>query len=330
MPRISIPDDSPPVLAPSAVFPALRARAELDYHDTLPGSEDVLTERIRAAEVVLNIRASSRFTARVFAACPRLRLLSVWGTGTDHVDLASAAQHGVAVTNTPAVSARSIAEHALALLFAVVRRIPEMDAATRLGTWPRGRAAELYGKTCGVVGYGAVGRHFARLAEAVGMRVIVWTLHPAQYAGVSFVELDEIYRTSDVVSLHLRLSPQTECFVNAAQFAIMKPNAILINTARGAIVHEEALLNALATGRIAGAGLDVFTTEPLPRRHPLTLLDNVVLTPHCAGITPEALEAGLRMAVDNIWDFLEGRPQNLVGGNPPASHAPASHPSRDH
>jgi len=312
MPRISIPDDSPPVLATSAVFPVLRARAQLDYYDTLPWTEDVLTERIGAAEVVLNIRASSRFTARVFAACPKLRLLSVWGTGTDHVDLASAARHGVTVTHTPGVSARSIAEHALALLFAVARRIPEMDAATRLGTWPRGRGIELYGKTCGVVGYGAIGRHFARLAAALGMRVIVWTMHPARYPGVDFVELDEIYRISDVVSLHLRLSPRTEGFVNAAQFARMKPGAILINTARGAIVHEEALLDALSTGRISGAGLDVFATEPLPRHHPLTLLGNVVLTPHCAGITPEALEAGLRMAVDNIWNFLDGRPINVI------------------
>ena len=304
MPRIAIPDDSPPVLAPSAVFPGLQARAQLDYHDTLPGTEDVLIERIRAAEVVLNIRASSRFTARVFAACPRLRLLSVWGTGTDHVDLASARQHGVTVTNTPGVSARSIAEHALALLFAVARRIPEMDAATRLGKWPRGRSVELHGKTCGVVGYGAVGRHFARLAAALGMRVIVWTMHPDRYAGIDFVELDEIYRTSDAISLHLRLSPETESFVNAAQLASMKSTAILINTARGAIVHEEALVHALSTGRIAGAGLDVFATEPLPPQHPFTQLPNVVLTPHCAGITPEALEAGLQMAVDNIWHFL--------------------------
>lgn len=312
MPRISIPDDSPPVLATSAVFPVLRARAQLDYYDTLPCTEDVLTERIGAAEVVLNIRASSRFTARVFAACPKLRLLSVWGTGTDHVDLASAARHGVTVTHTPGVSARSIAEHALALLFAVARRIPEMDAATRLGTWPRGRGIELYGKTCGVVGYGAIGRHFARLAAALGMRVIVWTMHPARYPGVDFVELDEIFATSDVVSLHVRLSPRTEGFVNAAQFARMKPGAILINTARGAIVHEEALLDALATGRISGAGLDVFATEPLPRNHPFNVLGNVVLTPHCAGITPEALEAGLRMAVDNIWNFLDGRPINVI------------------
>jgi D-3-phosphoglycerate dehydrogenase / 2-oxoglutarate reductase len=304
MPRISIPDDSPVVLATSAVFPALQARAELDYYDTLPGTEDALIERIGTAATVLNIRSSSRFTARVFAACPRLRLLSVWGTGTDHVDLASAARHGVTVANTPGVSARSIAEHALALLFAVARRIPEMDAATRLGSWPRGRSVELYGKTCGVIGYGAIGRQFARLAAALGMRVIVWTMHPAHYAGVEFVELDELYRTSDVVSVHLRLSPQTESFIAAAQFALMKPGAILINTARGAIVQEQALIEALGAGRIAGAGLDVFTVEPLPPQHPLTRLGNVVLTPHCAGITPEALEAGLKMAVENIWEFL--------------------------
>jgi D-3-phosphoglycerate dehydrogenase len=304
MPRISIPDDSPAVLATSTVFPALQATAELDYYDTLPGTEDALIERIGAAEGVLNIRSSSRFTERVFAACPGLRLVSVWGTGTDHIDLASAARHGVTVRNTPGVSARSIAEHALALLFAVARRIPEMDAATRSGAWPRGRSIELYGKTCGVIGYGAIGRHFARLAGALGMRVIVWTVHPAQYPGVEFVELEELYRTSDVVSLHLRLSKDTVDFVGAAQFESMKQTAILINTARGAIVNEGAMTEALGSGQIGGAGLDVFATEPLPPRHPLTLLGNVVLTPHCAGITPEALEAGLRMAVENIWEFL--------------------------
>jgi D-3-phosphoglycerate dehydrogenase / 2-oxoglutarate reductase len=304
MPRISIPDDSPAVLATSAAFPALRAGAELDYYDTLPPTEGALIDRIGAAEVVLNIRSSSRFTERVFDACPQLRLVSVWGTGTDHVDLASAARHGVTVANTPGVSARSIAEHALALLFAVARRIPEMDAATRHGRWPRGRGIELYGKTCGVIGYGAIGRHFARLAAAIGMRVVVWTMHPERYPGVGFVDLDEVYRTSDVVSLHLRLSPETQGFVNTAQFELMKTAAILINTARGAIVNESAMIEALSTGRITGAGLDVFATEPLPPQHPLTLLGNVVLTPHCAGITPEALEAGLRMAVENIWKFL--------------------------
>ena len=147
MPRISIPDDAPAVLAASAVWPELAARATLDYYDTLPGSEDRLVERIGAAEVVLNIRASSKFTERVFAACPRLRLISVWGTGTDHVDLPAAARHGVTVTNTPGVSAISVAEHALALLLAVARRRCRRSRAHRCaGRRPNRRGGPAHGR----------------------------------------------------------------------------------------------------------------------------------------------------------------------------------------
>jgi phosphoglycerate dehydrogenase-like enzyme len=310
--RISIPDDAPPVLASSGAWADLASNGELDYYGTLPGSEDRLIARIGAAEVVLNIRSSSKFTAAVFDACSHLRLLSVWGTGTDHVDLAAAARHGVTVTNTPGVSAVSIAEHALALLLAAARQIPQMDAATRRGEWARGQSVELHGKTCGIIGLGAIGRHFARLAAAIGMRAIAWTMHPKPLPGVELVELDELYQTSDVVSIHLRLSPETTGFVGAHQFALMKRSAILINTARGAIVDEAAMIDALVERRIRGAGLDVFAAEPLPEGHPLTTLSNVVMTPHRAGITPEALEAGLRMAVENIRAFAEGRPEHVV------------------
>jgi D-3-phosphoglycerate dehydrogenase len=312
MPSIYIPDDSPPVLRPSAVWAELALRSEVVYHDTLPESEDALIARIAAAEVVLNIRSSQQFTGRVFDACPKLRLLSVWGTGTDHVDLAAARQRGIAVTNTPGVSAISIAEHTLALLLSVARRIPQVDAATRAGGWPRGKSVELRGKTCGVVGLGAIGREFARIAAGFGMRVIGWTMHPRALPGVEMVELDELYRTSDVVSLHLRLSEETRGFIGSRELGLMKPGAILINTARGAIVDEGAMLAALSNGHLLGAGLDVFATEPLPAAHPLTELTNVVITPHCAGVTPEALEAGLRMSVENIWAFLDGRPEHRV------------------
>jgi D-3-phosphoglycerate dehydrogenase / 2-oxoglutarate reductase len=192
----------------------------------------------------------------------------------------------------------------LALLLATARRIPQADAATRRGEWPRGQGVELRGKTCGVIGLGAVGRQFSALARGIGMRVVAWTMHPQPLPGVELIELDELFRSSDVVSVHLRLSPDTESFIGARQFALMKTSAILINTARGAIVDELALINALSAHRIAAAGLDVFATEPLAAGHPLTTLPNVVVTPHCAGITPEALEAGLRMAVQNIWQFL--------------------------
>ena len=312
MPSIVIPDDAPPVMGPSAAFRALRQRAEVDYHDTLPGSEEGLIERIRGAETVINIRSSCKFTARVFEACPELRLLSLWGTGTDNVDLEAARRHGVRVTSTPGISAISIAEHALALMLAVARRIPRIDAEVRQGRWPRGMAVELHGKTLGILGLGAVGRRFARLGQGIGMRVLAWTMHPNPALGFEVVEKDSLLRESDAVSLHLRLSPETRGSFGAREFGLMKPTAIFINTARGPIVDEAALIEALRSNRIAGAGLDVYETEPLPEGHTLTRLDNVVLTPHSAGVTPEALEAGLQLAVDNVWSFLEGRPVNVV------------------
>jgi D-3-phosphoglycerate dehydrogenase / 2-oxoglutarate reductase len=312
MPAICVPDDAPPVLSASSAWKDLTERAVVEYHDTLPGSEERLIERIGKAEVVLNIRSSVKFTGRVFTACPALRMLSVWGTGTDHVDLDAAAHRGVAVANTPGVSAAAVAEHTLALLLAAARRIPQMDAAVRRGEWPRGHSMDLRGRVCGVIGLGAIGREFARLASAIGMQIIAWTPHPRPFAGVELVELEDLYRTSDVISLHLRLSEQTRGFLSTKQFESMKPGVILVNTARGGIVDEGALREALASGRVRAAALDVFATEPLGAGHAWAEMPNVVLTPHCAGISPDVLEAGLRLAVENIWAFLEGRPQNLV------------------
>jgi len=231
---VCVPDDAPPVLASSGAWNGLNARARVSYYNTLPASDDELIARIGDAEVVLNIRSSVKFTERVFASCPTLRRISVWGTGTDHVDLSAAARHGVAVANTPGVAAAAVAEHTLALLLAAARRIPQMDAAVRQGEWPRGHSTDLRGKTCGIIGLGAIGREFARLASGIGMRVIAWTMHPRAIEGVELLELDEIYRTADVVSLHLRLSDQTRGFLGGAQLALMKPGAILVNTARAA------------------------------------------------------------------------------------------------
>jgi phosphoglycerate dehydrogenase-like enzyme len=253
--------------------------------------------------MVVNIRSSSQFGEAVFAASPRLRLISIWGTGTDNVDLGAASRRGIAVTNTPGVAAHSVAEHALALMLAVARNIPRLDAAVRGGEWRRGQSMELRGKTLGIVGLGAIGRAFARLGQGIGMRVIAWTVHPDPSLGFALVDRDELFRTADVVSLHVRLTPEMRGMVGRRELELMKPSAILINTARGALVDEGALVEALSTGRITGAGLDVFETEPLPAEHPLTAFSNVVLTPHCAGITPEALENGLRMAVENVLKF---------------------------
>jgi len=187
----------------------------------------------------------------------------------------------------------------------------------RRGGWPRGEVTLLHGKILGIIGLGAIGRQFARLGAGVGMRVIAWTMHPNPALGFELVSLDTLLTTADVVSLHLRLSPESRGFIGERQFPMMKPSAIFINTARGGLVDEQALIAALSAQSIAGAGLDVFDTEPLPQGHPLTRLDNVVLTPHAAGIAPEVLEAGLALAVENVWNYLNGTPTNVV--SPPAS-----------
>jgi D-3-phosphoglycerate dehydrogenase len=314
MAKIVIPDDAPAVMAASAAYQKLVATTPVDYYDTLPGTEDRLIERITDAEVVINIRSSSKFTEQVLRGAPRLRLLSLWGTGTDNVDLAAAARLGITVTNTPGVAAIAIAEHCLALMLAVARRIPRIDREVRAGCWPRGQVVQMHGKTLGIIGLGAIGKRFAHLGEAIGMKVIAWTMHPNPALGFELVSLDRLYRESDVVSLHLRLSPDTQGFLGQRDLARMKSSAILLNTARGPIIEEAALIGALRSGSIAGAGLDVFDAEPLPEGHPLTTLDNVVLTPHSAGVTPETLEAGLRMAIDNVRSFLAGLPSNVVAG----------------
>ncbi|SRR5579884_879743 len=310
MPRIVVPDDSPPVISGSAALERLREAGETVVYASLPSSEDDLIQRLGGAHTAVNIRGSTKFPARVLeAAAGSLRHLAVWGTGVDNIDLAAARRLGIAVSSTPNTATDAIAEHCLALLLAVARRLPALDAAVRRGRWERGALVQCLGKTLGIVGTGAIGTRFAELGRAIGMRVIAWTLHPdtgkARAAGFTYVPtLDALLAQSDVVSLHLRSSPQTRGLLGAAQFARMKPGAIFLNTARGDLVDEAALVDALASGALGGAGLDVFVSEPVAPGNPLLRLPNVVLTPHTAGTTPEALARGLDLCAENVVRYI--------------------------
>lgn len=306
---IVIPDDAPPVLAQSDAATQLRGYEHRIY-STLPANSPELVTRIAEADAVINIRASTRFSEDVLTATSQLRLISIWGTGTDHVDLAVARARGIAVTNTPAVSAVAVAEHTLSLMFAVARQTVNIDRAVRAGAWPRAMVQQLHGKTLGIIGTGAIGREVARLGAGIGMNVIAWSFN--QHGDYSWVPLEDLFQRADVVSVHVRQSPETLGMIRAEHFAMMKASAIFINTARGRIVVEQDLVEALGSHRIAGAGLDVFETEPLPAESPLRLLPNVVLTPHAAGITREATEAGLAMAIGNVLAFRAGKPIHLV------------------
>lgn len=313
---ISVPDDEPPVLAGTHLEERLRRMGEVRIWDDRPLDSDALVERIQDAQVVVNIRATSRFTAEVMERCPELKLISIYGVGVDNTDLEAASRLGVTVCNTPGYSGVAVAEMALALALAVSRRIVQNDRDIRGGGWARGYGAQLHGKTLGVVGTGATGQQMIRLGRAVGMKVIAWTLHPtperAREYGVEFLPLEELLRRADVVSLHLVLSPQTTGLIGERELSLMKANAILVNTARGPMVDEEALVEALTKGSIAGAGIDVFAEEPLPPDHPLKGLENVVLSPHVGAMTPETTLYGLEMAVDNVAAFLAGRPVNVA------------------
>ena len=306
---IVVPDDFPSVFAGSEAEARLRMRGALTvFSDRGAETEAELIRRVGNARAVINIRAYSKFTERVLAACPNLGLISIWGTGTDNVDLAACAARGVTVANTPGVNAHSVAEHTMGLMLAVTRAIPELDRAVRAGEWPRRLLTQLEGRTLGLIGFGAIGSRVAELARPFGMRVLVWSWGAdngrASAHGAHHVSLETVLRESDIVSVHLRLTAATEGILGATQFALMKPGAYFINTARAGLVDREAMIDALREKRIAGAALDVFHQEPTAADDPLLSLSNVVLTPHDSGMTAEVIDLGLRRAAENVEKFL--------------------------
>ena len=221
MTRIVVPDDFPPAITGTTAERALRSLGDVTICTERGADQEAeLIRRIREADVVLNIRGYTRFTANVLAACERLRLISIWGTGTDHIDFAAARAREITVTNTPGINAHAVAEHTLALMLAVARRIPSMDAGVRAGEWPRGLLVQLEGKTLGVIGLGAIGTRVATLASALGMTVLASTLGDddgrASTVGGKHVPLESLLRDSDFVSLHLRLSEKTARYLTGS------------------------------------------------------------------------------------------------------------------
>ncbi len=314
---IVVPDDFPSLFEGSVAHDKAQALGTLRVY-TERGADDEaeLARRIGAAQVAINIRAYARFSDAVFRACPGLRMVSIWGTGTDNIDLDAAARRGVIVCNTPGVNAIAVAEHAIALMLAVARKIPAIDREMREGAWPREMLTQLHGKTLGVFGTGSIGARVAELGRAFGMTVLAWSARgdPARVKkmGVTAAPKQDILRRADFISLHLRLTAATRGFLGRGEFEAMKPTAILVNTGRGALADRDALLAALATGAIAGAGLDVFHDEPVAAGDPLLGFTNTVLSPHNAGQTPEVRRDGLLCAIENAANFLKGTPTNVV------------------
>ena len=315
--RVVYPDAS--AQTAEALHGARRARLEqvatLEVHTRAPESDAEYVARIGDADAMI---LGWGLPVEVMRKAPNLELIAFTGIGAGNfVDLDEAVKRGITVCNTPGYADNTVAEHALATMLAVAKNLARLDRELRRGHWNQSQPGlELRGKTLGLVGFGGIGACLAALARGIGMNVRAWTRNAnaerARRHAIEFADLETILRESDVISVHTALTEETHALLDAKALALTKPGVLLINTARGEIIDENALLDALRSGHIAGAGLDVFHSEPLPEDHPLLGLENVLLTPHVAFNTPEANLAILDISIDNVVRYFRGNPVNVV------------------
>jgi phosphoglycerate dehydrogenase-like enzyme len=321
--QVIFPDDWNGAFAAAPEITRLRRRAEVNIHRVRP---DNLLDAVRDADIVVALRERTRYAASVLSQMPNLKLIvSVGGRENPSIDKDVAMGRGVLVCYTggalgdqlpPAPKGNpSMTEMALGMMISIMRGFGVQDRAMRAGEWPGPVGRVLYGKTLGIVGLGRLGSELARVAQYLGMPVVAagLTLTPerAAAAGVEFRSLDDLFSEADVVSIHYRSTEKSRGMVNARLLARMKPNAVLINTSRGPIVEEAALVEALQQHRILGAALDVYDAEPLPADHPLRHTDNTLLLAHCGWPTDEGYSRMIPETVRVIEAFLDGSPINV-------------------
>ena len=300
---------------------ALRSCGELTVYDRTPA--ELIVPRIGSAEVVFTNKTP--LTRQTIENCPALRMIGVLATGYNIVDAEAARERGIPVCNVPAYSTQSVAQHTLALLLEVCSQVGAHDAAVHRGDWQNcpdfsftaAPLTELAGKTVGIIGYGRIGKAFGAICQALGMRLLVTTRiskNGSDNDNITYVNLSELLALSDIVSLHCPQTAQTTGMINAAAIAAMKPGAILLNTARGGLIDEQAVADALRSGKLRAYAADVVAKEPIQPDDPLRSAPNCVLTPHIAWAFPEARSRLLSVTEQNLKAFCEGRPINVVNG----------------
>ena len=307
--KVTVLDDYQHAFAAQPAIARLRQRSEVEILTEKIPDQHKLIKTIQDAQALIPIRERTKFTADLLHRLPKLEFISQTGNHAYHVDMEAATEAGIVVSLAP--GGNSTTEMTFGLMLAVTRRIPQSDHAMRQGQWPLVLGHVLKGKTLGILGLGKIGTEVAAIALAFGMKVIAWgpTLTAARAAEsqATFMPLDDVLKTADVVSVHLKLSDKSKNLIDEKKLRLLKPSAYFVNTSRGAIVDEPALVRILQEKAIGGAALDVFVQEPLPPNHPLLALDNVVLAPHLGWPTDSGFEGFADNAVANILDYMDGK-----------------------
>ncbi len=314
--HIAILDDFEKIADTVPAFNKLRARADITLlRERLDASEKVI-QTLQPFDIILLMRERTALSETEYSQLPNLRFISQTGRTSVHLDLPSATRHGIAVTGTATDTGASTKELTIGLIFSLLRNIPQVDRRMRSEQWPPIPGRILEGKTVGVFGFGRIGKEVARIMNALNTRVLGYsrTLTPERAAevGAECVGMETLIRESDIITIHINSNAQTRGIIGDQEFAMMKRGAFLVNTARGPIVSEPALIRALETGQLGGVGLDVFDVEPLPMDHPLRRFDNAVLLSHRGYATVEVLSERYEQALENILDYLDGRPLKLL------------------
>lgn len=313
--KIAVLDDYQNVAREMADWDSLPADCQLTVFQDHLKDEDAVAERLQDFEIVVAMRERTPFPRSLLSRLPKLKLLVTTGMRNASIDVAAANDMGITVCGTTGMSTGT-SELTWGLILSLTRHIHIEDRRIREGRWQTTIGPSLEGHTLGLVGLGRLGSNVAKVGRAFGMNIIAWsqnlTEERATAAGAALVSKEELFRTADVVSVHYILSPRSRGMIGAAELALMKPTALLINTSRGPIVDEAALIDALENRRIAGAGLDTFDEEPLPLDHPFRRLDNVLVTPHIGYVTSDNYRIFYGDALGDILAFLEGNPARVI------------------
>lgn len=315
--KVAILDDFEKLADTVPAYEKLKARADVTILRKRLDNSDAIVTALRDFDAIVLMRERTFFSDKEYGQLPNLKLISQTGRTSKHLDLANATRRSIAVSGTAPENGMTTTELTVGLILALLRKIPQVNLRMREEAWPAIAGNTLAGKTIGVLGFGRIGKEVARILKAFDQtRVLAFsrtlTAERAAEVGAECASFETLLKESDILTIHIQSTPETRGMIGASQFAMMKPGALLVNTARGPIVSEPAMIEALASGRLGGVGLDVYDIEPLPMDHPLRRFDNAILMSHRGYATVEVMSERYEQALNNVLGYLDGEPLKLI------------------